>query len=146
MKHSPDPSRPSVSISGMCYTQKSRIRDGHTVSARPWSLKGLTGVLENSVTGERCVASPLLRVLSAVQYLEWREKQYDLRVRVDVFGRESLEVPVVRGALTYIASADRVKNLNYAGKRLSWQILTCDALQCHCHGHLLDNPNCKQRE
>ncbi len=50
-----------------------------------------------------------------MQYLEWREKQYDLRVRVDVFGRESSEVPIVKGALTYIASADRVKNLNYAG-------------------------------
>ena len=50
-----------------------------------------------------------------VQYLEWREKQYDLRVRVDVFGRESSAVPIVKGALTYIASADCVKNLNYAG-------------------------------
>lgn len=50
-----------------------------------------------------------------MQYLEWREKQYDLRVRVDVFGRESSAVPIVKGALTYIASADCVKNLNYAG-------------------------------
>ena len=49
------------------------------------------------------------------QYLEWREKQYDLRVRVDVFGKESSEQPVVRGALTYIASEDRTKNLNYLG-------------------------------
>lgn len=51
-----------------------------------------------------------------MQYLEWREKQYDLRVRVDVFGRESFEVPIVKGALTYIASADGVENLNYAGE------------------------------
>ena len=51
-----------------------------------------------------------------LQYLEWREKQYDLRVRVDVFGRDSSEVPTVRGALTYIASADRAKNVNYAGE------------------------------
>ena len=49
------------------------------------------------------------------QYLEWREKQYDLRVRVNVFGKESSEQPVVRGALTYIASEDRTKNLNYLG-------------------------------
>ena len=49
------------------------------------------------------------------QYLEWREKQYDLRVRVDVFGKESSEQPVVKGALTYIASEDRTKNLNYLG-------------------------------
>ena len=54
-----------------------------------------------------------------MQYLEWREKQYDLRVRVDVFGRESSAMPLVKGALTYIASADRVKNLNYAGMELS---------------------------
>ncbi len=49
------------------------------------------------------------------QYLEWREKQYDLRVRVDVFGKESSEEPIVKGALTYIASEDRTKNLNYLG-------------------------------
>jgi hypothetical protein len=51
------------------------------------------------------------------QYLEWREKQYDLRLRVDVFGHASAEEPIVRSALTYIASDDRVKNLNYAGPR-----------------------------
>jgi len=33
-----------------------------------------------------------------------------------VFGRESSEVSVVKGALVYIASADHVTNLNYAGK------------------------------
>ena len=54
----------------------------------------------------------------ATQYLEWREKQYDMRVRVDVFGRESAEQPIVKGALVYIASADCVKNLNYAGTEL----------------------------
>ena len=59
---------------------------------------------------------PVLIGLLSMQYLEWREKQYDLRVRVDVFGRDSSEVPTVRGALTYIASADRTKNLNYAGE------------------------------
>ena len=57
----------------------------------------------------------MLRVQTLLQYLEWREKQYDLRVRVNVYGRESSEVPIVKGALTYIASADRVENLNYAG-------------------------------
>ena len=56
-----------------------------------------------------------IRFLS-LQYLEWREKQYDLRVRVDVFGRDSSEVPTVKGALTYIASADCAKNPNYAGE------------------------------
>ena len=56
-----------------------------------------------------------LKASLSLQYLEWREKQYDLRVRVDVFGRDSSEVPTVKGALTYIASADRARNLNYAG-------------------------------
>lgn len=51
----------------------------------------------------------------AAQYLEWREKQYDLRVRVDMFGKESSEAPIVKGALTYIATEDRTKNLNYLG-------------------------------
>ena len=60
------------------------------------------------------------------QYLEWREKQYDLRVRVDVFGHESAEEPIVRGALTYIASDNRLKNLNYAGARCQ----TCSGQGC----------------
>ena len=50
-----------------------------------------------------------------MQYLEWREKQYDVRERVDVFGRGSAAEPLVRGALVYIASEDRKKNLNYLG-------------------------------
>ncbi len=49
------------------------------------------------------------------QYLEWREKQYDVRERVDVFSAASSSEPVVRGALVYIASEDRTKNLNYLG-------------------------------
>ena len=69
----------------------------------------------------------MLRVRIPLQYLEWREKQYDLRVRVDVFGQESSEVPIVKGALTYIASADRVKNLNYAGMETSVPAPLCQA-------------------
>ena len=49
------------------------------------------------------------------QYLEWREKQYDVRERVDVFCAASSSEPVVRGALVYIASEDRTRNLNYLG-------------------------------
>ena len=49
------------------------------------------------------------------QYLEWREKQYDLRVKVDVFGKESSAEPIVKGALTYIASENCIENLNYLG-------------------------------
>ena len=81
-------------------------------------------------TGTRRVvrgASHALKSCCVWQYLEWREKQYDLRVRVDVFGRESAEEPIVSGALTYIASDDRVKNLNYAGASCQ----TCSGSRLH---------------
>ncbi|GAB4824086.1 hypothetical protein N2152v2_011132 [Parachlorella kessleri] len=48
-------------------------------------------------------------------YLEWREKQYDLRVHVDVYSRHHPDVPAVRGALTYVATSDRSRNPNYLG-------------------------------
>jgi cation transport regulator ChaC len=34
---------------------------------------------------------------------------------VDVFGQECRDTAIVKGALTYIASEDRTKNLNYLG-------------------------------
>ncbi|CAL8465075.1 g4610 [Coccomyxa elongata] len=71
--------------------------------------------------GERCWGAAYLLAgtyeeqQKTLQYLEWREKQYDLRVRVDMFGKDSSEEPIVKGALTYIASEDHTKNLNYLG-------------------------------
>lgn len=50
----------------------------------------------------------------ALQYLEWREKQYDKRVRVDIFTKDSADVPVVAGALVYLAT-DGPQNVNYLG-------------------------------
>ncbi len=47
---------------------------------------------------------------AALQYLEWREKQYDERVRLDVYDRDGQVV--VRQALVYIASP---RNANYLG-------------------------------
>mmetsp|Transcript_38883 Transcript_38883/g.110042 ORF Transcript_38883/g.110042 Transcript_38883/m.110042 type:complete len:174 (-) Transcript_38883:873-1394(-) len=48
--------------------------------------------------------------------LEWREKQYDKRVHVDIFTEQSGEdVPAVRGALTFLASPDLNANPNYLG-------------------------------
>lgn len=50
------------------------------------------------------------------QELEWREKQYDLRVHVDIYTSEGGdESPVVKGCLTFIASADKAANPNYLG-------------------------------
>lgn len=45
-------------------------------------------------------------------YLEWREKQYDLRERVDIYSQDGKTI--IRGALCYIAS-DSPSNVNYLG-------------------------------
>lgn len=52
-------------------------------------------------------------------YLEWREKQYDKRVHADIYTRSSSsdstdDVPIVRGALVYIAT-DGPQNVNWLG-------------------------------
>ncbi|GIM13059.1 hypothetical protein Vretimale_16287 [Volvox reticuliferus] len=47
---------------------------------------------------------------AALSYLEWREKQYDVRQLVDVYGADGQML--VRGALVYIASS---ANQNYLG-------------------------------
>lgn len=57
-------------------------------------------------------------------WLEWREKQYDLREKVDVYPPSSFpssssetfsNKPVVRGALCYIATSCSTANPNYLG-------------------------------
>lgn len=48
-------------------------------------------------------------------WLEWREKQYDLRQRVDVYDAFSSSEPVVRCALCYIATSCSIANPNYLG-------------------------------
>jgi cation transport protein ChaC len=47
-----------------------------------------------------------------LQYLEWREKQYDKRVHVDI--HNSAGTAVVRGALVYLAT-DGPQNVNWLG-------------------------------
>lgn len=49
-----------------------------------------------------------------VKYLEWREKQYDLRTYCDIYTAESPDTPVVHRALVYIAS-DSPGNVNWLG-------------------------------
>lgn len=49
-----------------------------------------------------------------VQYLEWREKQYDLRLRVPVFSKDSDGHPILPSALVYVATADEA-NSNWLG-------------------------------
>ena len=51
----------------------------------------------------------------SLQYLEWREKQYDLRVHLDVFSGASSTVPVITNALTYIATSNPAANQNWLG-------------------------------
>ena len=50
--------------------------------------------------------------------LRWREKQYDLRMHLDVFGASSDSQPVICNALTYIA-------------RCSLLTLSCSAARPH---------------
>ena len=49
-----------------------------------------------------------------VQYLEWREKQYDVRLHVPVFSKFDDSHPVLTSALVYIATADKA-NSNWLG-------------------------------
>eukprot|EP00884_Botryococcus_braunii_P006909 jgi/Botrbrau1/16219/Bobra.0066s0005.2 len=62
-----------------------------------------------------------------LKYLEWREKQYDVRQYVDVFGQES-DAPIVRGALVYIATPNVQVNMNWLGpaplEKIAAQIAT----------------------
>lgn len=53
--------------------------------------------------------------LETLKYLEWREKQYDVRAQVDVYHAHDPVLPAVQGALVYIASPDRQRNVNYIG-------------------------------
>ncbi|KAK2080540.1 hypothetical protein QBZ16_000393 [Prototheca wickerhamii] len=50
-----------------------------------------------------------------LHYLEWREKQYDIRRRVDVFASAGDATPAVRDALVYIAGPDKGPNPDYIG-------------------------------
>lgn len=50
-----------------------------------------------------------------LKYLEHREKQYDQRFKVDVLDHDKHSV-LVKGALMYIATPDRNKNVNWLGE------------------------------
>lgn len=50
-----------------------------------------------------------------LQYLEWREKQYDLRVGLPVFSKDDSEHPIVPLTLVYIATSDTKANKNWLG-------------------------------
>jgi cation transport regulator ChaC len=48
-----------------------------------------------------------------VQELEWREKQYDVRLITDILDAD--DNVVVHKALTYVGSSDPTQNLNWGG-------------------------------
>jgi gamma-glutamylcyclotransferase, plant len=50
----------------------------------------------------------------ALAYLEEREKQYDVRLRVDLFKPNDRATPVVERALVFVATPD-TRNVNYLG-------------------------------
>lgn len=49
-----------------------------------------------------------------LETLEYREKQYDVRTFVDVYGKEG-DLPAVPGAMVFIGSSDKSRNHNYLG-------------------------------
>lgn len=49
-----------------------------------------------------------------IKYLEWREKQYDVRRLCDIFTAENPETPVVQDAVVYIAT-ESSNNVNWLG-------------------------------
>jgi cation transport regulator ChaC len=51
-------------------------------------------------------------VAETIRYLEWREKQYDLRIKADVLAADG--AVAVRGALVYVAT-DSAANQNWLG-------------------------------
>ncbi|KAI5076606.1 hypothetical protein GOP47_0008671, partial [Adiantum capillus-veneris] len=62
----------------------------------------------------------------ALSYLELREKEYDLRVHLDLYTDLHSSEPAICGVLVYLASTDRNRNKYYLGeaplKDMAWQI------------------------
>ncbi|KAL2538687.1 ChaC-like family protein [Forsythia ovata] len=52
---------------------------------------------------------------AALEYLEVREKQYDMKAYLDFFTEPTASTPAVSNVLVYIASADKKLNKNYLG-------------------------------
>ncbi|XP_010274314.1 PREDICTED: gamma-glutamylcyclotransferase 2-3 [Nelumbo nucifera] len=51
----------------------------------------------------------------ALEYLEVREKQYDVKAYLDAFTDLESTTPEVSGVMVYIASSDKMSNKNYLG-------------------------------
>jgi hypothetical protein len=73
-------------------------------------------------------------VAATVQYLEWREKQYDQRELVDIHARDG--TVIVQGALCYIASDSRA-NANWLGPAPIEAIAAQVRVHACTHGQLL---------
>ncbi|KAK9803126.1 hypothetical protein WJX73_008488 [Symbiochloris irregularis] len=73
-----------------------------------------------------------------LKYLEWREKQYDVRMHFNVYSQASSSRPVITNALTYIATSDLNANSNWLGEPVSQEAL---AEQIAC-AQGFSGPNC----
>ncbi|WOL20033.1 gamma-glutamylcyclotransferase 2-3 [Canna indica] len=51
----------------------------------------------------------------ALEHLEVREKQYDMKVYVDFYTDADSPTPAINGVMLYIGSADKTTNQNYLG-------------------------------
>ncbi|CAA2963132.1 gamma-glutamylcyclotransferase 2-3 isoform X1 [Olea europaea subsp. europaea] len=52
---------------------------------------------------------------AALEHLEVREKQYDMKAYLDFFTEPTATMPAISNVLLYIASADKKLNKNYLG-------------------------------
>ncbi|KAJ3696154.1 hypothetical protein LUZ60_001531 [Juncus effusus] len=51
----------------------------------------------------------------ALEHLEVREKQYDMKLYLDLFTDLKAVTPAVTGVIVYLASPNKTKNVNYLG-------------------------------
>lgn len=110
----------SLSVNGYITDYRRVFHQGSTDHRGTPQAPGRTVTLEHApgcVTWGTAfrIAGSFEEQQETLKYLEWREKQYDLRVHLDVFSGASASMPVITNALTYIATSDRSANENWLG-------------------------------
>lgn len=97
-----------VGLAGCCLNDDARIARCHHHRT---PLPRLHGLLRGypAAAAARIDVGNTHTVMNSAQYLEWREKQYDVRETVDVFGAEDDEKPAVPGAARLPAPANHIR-------------------------------------
>ncbi|XP_042418223.1 gamma-glutamylcyclotransferase 2-3 isoform X1 [Zingiber officinale] len=79
---------------------------GRTVTLEPLTEATCWGVAYRIPEEEKKIA---------LESLEIREKQYDLKVYLDFYTDEASSIPAINGVMVYIGSEDKKTNPNYLG-------------------------------